>query len=72
MALPFTIDQFFGVFREYNMAVWPMQAVLTALALACIGALLKPRPWSGTFISAVLAVFWAWLAFAYHVSFSRA
>ena len=36
MQLPFTIDQFFGVFRDYNTALWPAQIVLLALAVVAV------------------------------------
>ena len=32
MDLPFTVEQFVDVFSQYNVAVWPAQTVLTALA----------------------------------------
>lgn len=31
--MPFTTAQFFGIFRDYNAAVWPFQLGLTALGL---------------------------------------
>jgi|WetSurMetagenome_2_1015567.scaffolds.fasta_scaffold1055146_2 hypothetical protein len=33
MNLPFTIDQFLGVFISYNTSIWPVQIALNALAL---------------------------------------
>jgi hypothetical protein len=33
MALPFTAEQFYGVFHDYNAAVWPAQWLLVALGL---------------------------------------
>ena len=30
--LPFTIDQFFGVFAAYNVAIWPAQVVAYGVA----------------------------------------
>ncbi len=69
MALPFTVEQFYGVFRDYNTAVWPAQWFLVALALAALVAVLRPRPWSGVAVSAVLGVLWTWIAFAYHLAF---
>jgi len=67
--LPFTTDEFFGVFARYNEAVWPMQMVL--LALAGTAALLAATRWrwAGAVVSAVLAFLWCWLAIAYHISF---
>lgn len=32
MTLPFTTEQFHGVFHDDNVAVWPMQWILVALA----------------------------------------
>lgn len=69
MALPFTVEEFYGVFRDYNTAVWPAQWFLVALALAALVAVLRPRPWSGVAVSAVLGVLWAWIALAYHLTF---
>lgn len=69
MALPFTVEEFYGVFRAYNRAVWPVQWLVVALAIAALAALLWPRPWSGVAVSAVLAVLWACIAVAYHLAF---
>ena len=69
MVLPFTVEQFYGVFRDYNTAVWPAQWFLVALAIAALAAVLWPRPWSGVAVSAVLGVLWAWIAMAYHLAF---
>lgn len=69
MTLPFTAGQFYEVFRAYNEAVWPAQAALLALAILAMVFVALPRPWSGRAISGVLALFWAWMAIAYHVAF---
>ena len=69
MKLPFTIDQFFGVFRAYNETVWPAQVLLLVLALAALGCVAFPRHWSGPVVSAILALLWAWLGLAYHLAF---
>jgi hypothetical protein len=72
MALPFTVEQFNGVFRDYNVAVWPMQWILVTLAMVAIVAVLRPRPGSGVVVSAILGLLWAWTALAYHLAyFSR-
>jgi hypothetical protein len=69
MAIPFTIDQFYGVFRDYNTAVWPVQWILAALGLAAVAAVLRPQPWTGVAVSAGLGFLWAWIALAYHLAF---
>jgi len=62
--LPFTIEQFFEVFSEYNAAVWPAQIALTFLAVALV---LWHRSWSGVVVASILALLWDWLALAYHL-----
>ena len=64
--MPFTVEQFFGVFREYNEAFWPLQLVLWALGLAAVGLLFARRPAAGWLIPAILSALWAWMAVAYH------
>lgn len=64
--LPFTHDQFLGVFAAYNEAVWPAQVVAyLAAALALLAVALR-RPWSGAFVAGVLALLWAWTGVVYH------
>lgn len=69
MQLPFTAEQFFNIFHAYNDAVWPMQILLLALALAAVLFVAVPRDWSGRAVSGILALFWGWLAIAYHLAF---
>lgn len=69
MQLPFTPEQFFGVFRSYNEAVWPVQVPLVLLALLAVYLVLVPRRWSGRAVSLILGFLWVWLALAYHLSF---
>ena len=37
--LPFTREQFLGVFADYNTAVWPAQVVAYVLGLIVVAAL---------------------------------
>lgn len=66
MELPFTPDQFFSVFAEYNEAFW---LVVVALWFATIGALVlvwrHPERWSAM-LSWFLGALWLWNATAYH------
>lgn len=39
MDLPFTVGQFYGVFRDYNTTLWPAPIFLVALAVAAISPL---------------------------------
>lgn len=72
MQLPFNADQFFEVFRAYNVAVWPAQVLLLASAVLALAAVSRPRPSSGVIVSAVLAAQWAWLGAVYHLGFFMA
>jgi len=69
MRLPFTAEQFFAVFRDYNDAVWPAQVVLVGLAAAAFFLIFVSRSWASIAISLTLAFFWAWLALTYHLLF---
>jgi hypothetical protein len=72
MELPFTADQFFDVFRQYNEAVWPAQAALTLLAVVAVVLCIWRRPLSGRLISAILALLWAWTGIVYHLIYFTA
>ena len=69
MQLPFTTEQFFGVFQAYNRAVWPAQIFLLALAAMTVLFIALRRSWSGVAVSAILAVLWIWLGAVYHWTF---
>jgi hypothetical protein len=69
MQMPFTAEQFFGIFRLYNNTVWPAQLVLLALAVLAVLFIALRRPWSGVAVSGILALLWVWLGAAYHLAF---
>jgi hypothetical protein len=68
MQLPFSVDQFFSVFRQYNQAVWPAQFLLVLLAVAALVAIALRRTWSGMAVAWILALLWAWVGVAYHLA----
>lgn len=69
MTIPFTDEQFYGVFTAYNTGVWPMQFPLLALGVLAIVFLVRQRSYSSVGISAILAALWVWQALAYHLVF---
>lgn len=71
MTLPFTLDQFLGVFEDYNLTVWPAQVLLyvLAVALAVLGYLAPAR--AARPIGLGLALLWAWMGAVYHLGFFR-
>ena len=69
MNIPFTIDQFFEIIREYNTSIFPMQIVLNILALTSIILAIIRRNYSNKFISITLGFFWFWMGIVYHFIF---
>jgi hypothetical protein len=67
--LPFTIDQFLGVFEQYNQAIWPMHIVAYILAIGVIFLAAKKTRYSDQIVSVVLACFWAWMGIVYHLMY---
>jgi hypothetical protein len=66
LQLPFTPDEFFGLFAEYNRAFWPVVIVwwlATTTSLVLVWR--QPERWS-TAVSVFLAGLWLWNAAAYH------
>lgn len=68
MQFHFTKDEFLDVFGRYNLTLWP-----AALGLWIVTVFLVLRFWngrvSGSTMSRLLAVHWAWSGIAYHASF---
>lgn len=72
MKLPFTPEQFFGVFSQYNLAVWPMQGVIYLLAIAAVWMALKPSGYADRRVAAILGFLWLWIGLVYHLIFFTA
>jgi len=64
--LPFTREQFFGIFAQYNATLWPAQWVTYALGLAMILAVLRRARSAHRLVPAGLAAMWLWTGVAYH------
>ncbi|RPJ64745.1 MAG: hypothetical protein EHM20_18060, partial [Alphaproteobacteria bacterium] len=61
MNLPFTPEQFFGIFEQYNEAVWPAQVAIYIAAGTAFYLMLKPGKYSNKVVSGILALFWLWM-----------
>lgn len=72
MNIPFTVEQFFNVFAQYNTAIWPMQIVLNLLALAAVTLVIWKVNHADRLISAILAFLWLWMGLIYHLLFFTA
>ncbi len=69
MGVPFTADEFFGVFRAYNTTVWPAQVVLILAALAVLLLTQIRRPEADRIAMGVLGGLWIWTSLVYHLTF---
>jgi hypothetical protein len=69
VSIPFSREDFFGVFARYNETMWPAQLIIFLLAIAgVVFAVRRSRDSSrGTF--AVLAILWLWMGLFYHAAF---
>jgi hypothetical protein len=59
--LPFTPDQFFGMFAAYNQAIWPVHIVAYVLGIVAVGLVVWRTRASDRLIVGILAAFWLWL-----------
>ena len=63
--LPFTRDQFFALFVQYNKDVWPLQIGAYVLGLAMIFLLFVPSRGRNRIIGIGLAAMWGWTGLVY-------
>ena len=64
--LPFTREQFFAIFLEYNNTVWPASILACGLGILALIAVLQPKPVWSKLTASILAMMWAWTGVAYH------
>jgi hypothetical protein len=67
MKTPFTAEQFFEVFRNYNESVFPLQLLFYLGSAFIIIETLKPTAKSNKIISGILGIFWLWMGVVYHL-----
>jgi uncharacterized protein DUF6064 len=71
MNLPFSIDQFLGVFQQYNTRVFPAQWILLFLAVFAVVTAINGGSQGSRAVSGVLALLWIWMGVVYHWAFFR-
>lgn len=72
MALPFTVDQFLGVFRDYNISIWPIQIAAYILGISAAVLAFSDKEKKDRIISFILSILWLWNGVVYHlINFSR-
>lgn len=67
MAMPFTIEDFFGVFGKYNLSVWPLQIALYLVAGLLIVFIIRKQTYTDRLVSASLGLLWLWMGIVYHM-----
>ncbi|GAA0022959.1 hypothetical protein BDS110ZK14_51070 [Bradyrhizobium diazoefficiens] len=67
--LPFTIEQFLGVFASYNRAIWPMQVLAYLLGGLAFVLVFRKDRWADQIVAGILAAMWAWTGIVYHLTF---
>ncbi|MHC1708665.1 MAG: DUF6064 family protein [Bacteroidales bacterium] len=69
MTTPFTIEQFFSVFENYNNTVFPAQILILLLGLLALFMLHKTVSKKDRIISWILGLLWIWTGLFYHITF---
>lgn len=72
MKTPFTVEQFFEVFHNYNHAVYPMQIIFYLIGIIAVYLTVNPTTYSDKIISSVLAFLWFWMGIVYHLVYFTA
>jgi hypothetical protein len=67
MKLPFNLEQFLEVFRQYNQEVFPAQILIYILAVFAVILIVKKTSWSAKLINLILAFLWLWMGILYHL-----
>ena len=69
MRIPFSREQFAGVFALYNESVWPLQWLLIALAVIVIMLAVHRTAGTARAATVALAAIWLWCGVVYHLEF---
>src|SRR5689334_3513143 len=72
MNIPFTTEEFFKIFTQYNTAVFPVQYLLFLLGIIAVYFTFKDSRNSTRIINLILSFFWLWMGVAYHLVFFTA
>lgn len=67
--MPFTTEQFFMIFEDYNKTVFPLPWIFLFLGIIAIYAVLSKKSGKNNFVGSILAVIWIWIGIVYHIIF---
>jgi len=63
--LLFSPRTYYRLIGRHNEALWPAQLLTIGLGVLTGGLLTRPSAWQGRVVSGLLAVHWAWVAWAF-------
>ncbi len=69
--LPFTREAFLAMFAAYNQAIWPLQVVAYALAIAAVALAIRRVGASDRLIAAILTASWLWIGGVFFLGYQR-
>ncbi|HKJ30463.1 MAG TPA: DUF6064 family protein [Balneolales bacterium] len=69
MDIPFSPEQFLNLFETYNHFIQPLQIIAYILGLLSILFLFRKNKITPKIITGILATFWIWIGFFYHILF---
>ena len=69
MKVPFTIEQFLQVIKDYNLSVWPMQYIFYFIGILAMYFSFRKSTYSDKLINISLALLWLWTGIVYHLGF---
>lgn len=67
--MPFTSEQFFNVFKEYNTFVFPAQIIFLIGGVICVFLLKIQNRYAENFIKTFLIMLWLWIGVIYQLMF---
>ena len=67
MEIPFSTEEFLGIFKKYNTAIWPGQVFLYLLAFTAIIFIFRKTHFSSWVITIILSFLWLWMGVIYHL-----
>ncbi|HAH24743.1 MAG TPA: hypothetical protein DCL77_13485 [Prolixibacteraceae bacterium] len=69
MKTPFSVEQFFHVFEQYNLEIFPGQIVIALLGILGLVLLQVKAPIKDRYIGVFLGLLWIWTGLIYHIAF---
>src|SRR5688500_12000165 len=67
--MPFTTEQFFGVFKDYNETYYPLQFIIWLISMLVLCLTLLNHKNSNKLLCGWLAFLWSWMGIVYHIGF---